>query len=462
MNSSNATEFGPFYYDPIDVVVKMGYTPQANTRGTMDILYSCGEDVLICRPHLISTDTKKLAGFALGLLAPEFLFVAAYNQFISARRSVRDFQACGITSWTYTHALFADAGGFMFYTPDFVPFPVNSKQILYLVHHGYLDLPIVTKKEIDDRNKRDMVLRLITLVQILWFFVDMVLRLLNRLHITALELTTMAFVSCSLVSAVFWLRKPADVRTHESLISKVPLATILIEAKGDFSTPYYYTPLDFISREEWLGSKIWVGYLNILRRTRLPGTGHPSRPIRRFQNSMVIPLLGKHAYVMTLVTGVYTGIFLFAWDHDFPTRREQQLWRAASLSVFISLPICFLLERLGHDWVPALQRRYAGLQYRQADTHEKFYSAGDRHRRRRRDPGPRFSIPYIAARVRNNTILQDPAFDVPLWINLPLYVVGCFYCGGRILLSILDLIELRLLPADAYVLPQWSALLPHF
>lgn len=53
------------------------------------------------------------------------------------------------------HAFFADMGGFMLTAPDYPPFPIDAAQVLYLVKKGYLDLPQITKSEIEDRDKSD-------------------------------------------------------------------------------------------------------------------------------------------------------------------------------------------------------------------------------------------------------------------------------------------------------------------
>jgi len=64
--------------------------------------------------------------------------------------------------------------------------------------------------------------------------------------------------------------------------------------------------------------------------------------------------------------------------------------------------------------------------------------------------------------VRNNTILKDPSLDVPLKAQLPIYVVGFFYCVSRTMIYILDLIQLRSLPLSAYDNVDWGGFLPHW
>jgi hypothetical protein len=72
------------------------------------------------------------------------------------------FHAGGYSSWTMTHAFFADMGGFVLKTPDWKPFPLDSEQLYYMVSQGYLKYPEIDKEAIDDKDKADGVARYAT------------------------------------------------------------------------------------------------------------------------------------------------------------------------------------------------------------------------------------------------------------------------------------------------------------
>ena len=166
------------------VEVIRGWVSQPNGRGTFDILWSCVATVFLCSWSVLCVNipekkdgrwtvaSRKLGMAILGNIGPEFILQIALGQLISARQSVRDFHESGYFTWTVTHGFFADMGGFILHTPDFVQFPLNAKQLHYMVTRGYLDLPRITKEEIDDKNKLDVILRTITLAQTLWFVVN--------------------------------------------------------------------------------------------------------------------------------------------------------------------------------------------------------------------------------------------------------------------------------------------------
>lgn len=43
----------------------------------------------------------------------------------------------------------------MLETPDHPAFPVDAKQLLYLITNGYITQPTISKADIEDRNKAD-------------------------------------------------------------------------------------------------------------------------------------------------------------------------------------------------------------------------------------------------------------------------------------------------------------------
>lgn len=46
-------------------------------------------------------------------------------------------------------------GGFVLESTDYQPFPINAKQMVWLVKHRFIDMPEISVEEINDRNKVD-------------------------------------------------------------------------------------------------------------------------------------------------------------------------------------------------------------------------------------------------------------------------------------------------------------------
>jgi hypothetical protein len=93
--------------------------------------------------------------FCLGLLGPEFVLICAMGQYCSARAAVQAFAETKHTGWIMKHAFFADMGGIHIKFPDMLSFPVNAKQMHFLIRNGYIAYPSIAINDISDTNKAD-------------------------------------------------------------------------------------------------------------------------------------------------------------------------------------------------------------------------------------------------------------------------------------------------------------------
>ena len=57
-------------------------------------------------------------------------------------------------------------GGFTIVSPDYSPFPVNAEQLFYLVKHGHVDFPDITKSQINALSKTDTLSRFVPPAQL--------------------------------------------------------------------------------------------------------------------------------------------------------------------------------------------------------------------------------------------------------------------------------------------------------
>ena len=111
------------------------------------------------------------------------------------------------------------------------PFPVDGQQLLFLVHHNYVRYPDLTKDNISDLNKSDGFSRWIAIFQALWMVVNSLVRVVQGLALTTLELTTLSFILIFLVTSFCWYFKPLDVTTQVTLTLETPLDRILMEVR---------------------------------------------------------------------------------------------------------------------------------------------------------------------------------------------------------------------------------------
>jgi hypothetical protein len=376
------------------------------------------------------------------------------------------------------HAFYADSGGFFLCTPDFKPIPIDAKQLLYLINNEYIEYPNFTEKEIDDKNKMDVLIRFVSVAQILWFTVTIIARGAEGLVVTGIELTTAAFVLCSLGAIFCWWNKGADVGVPEKLYTKTTMADIL-KAGGDAAgRPYHRTPLDFISREEWHWSLYWAHWINILRKMHIIFAPRVL-PYDRIENTTWLNLKARGALpALILMILAYIAIFLAAWNDYFPTKDEQTLWRISSLSMLATAALYFLVTGFAYVLYPALQRYFqapSSIPESQRIAMPPQKSSGNESklvseklsviiglpRSSLQPPKARSRLSSIAAKIRNNSVLKDPSMDVPLKAQLPMYAVAFIYCCSRTTTWILDIIQFRDLPASAFTTVTWGGFFAH-
>ncbi|OCK82516.1 hypothetical protein K432DRAFT_348859 [Lepidopterella palustris CBS 459.81] len=450
-----------------------GWVQSPDGRGTLDIIWGCVFTTFLCSWSVLCLNLpafgdsawqmlrRKVYLTGLAVIGPEFLFQIALGQWLSARQSVTDFKASGYSEWTLNHAFFADMGGFVLYTRDWVPFPVNAKQLHYLVTKGYVKYPNIDKGVILDKNKMDGLVRVITLLQTLWFVITSLARVVQHLTLTAFELTTLGFIVCTIGTTYCWAQKPSDVEHPIPLESNASMADILLQAGDAASKPYSCTPLDFVSRKEWAWSMLWSNWINILKRMRIDFRPQV-RPVNRRSNDEFHEISGFSLVTLFFFQITYAGILLAGWNFWFPTHIEHVLWRIATVMIMGSICSYWIIETIVFRILPALKSRLSG-------QFTGIASGNDQER-----PG-RFSqwtgqgssrvakkARSVAKSLRNNSLQKDPELDIPLKALLPVYIVAVCYCTSRTYVLITDILELRSLPPSAFATVNWSQFLPHF
>ena len=436
-----------------------GWQPSPDGRGTLNLVYSCLFTIFMCTWSVLCVNvpasgdratqvfSRKMMFAALGILGPEFIVQAALGQWISAKHSVKLFNASGHHQWTIKHAFFADMGGLMLHTPDSPPFPIDAKQTHYLVEKKHIQCPRVTKKDIEDRDKFDVLLRILVVCQISWFVANCIARGAQGLAVTTLELSTISFIFCTLGTEVFWWHKPADVKTPIIIHCDIPVSEILLLAGDAAREPYNHTPLDFVSRKEWTWTLSWNFFRNKLR---LVGVHlRPiARPMPRIPNDNWPEVPAPTIYVLIAFDMAYAAIYLSGWDIWFPTHVEGILWRAATLSTIASIFLFMIVEALSSHVAPYIQQRY------------------DFPRRGPSDSRPHRWLPAwlhnIIKWIRNSSPNRDPNYHVPLKVLLPLSMAASVYCLARTYILLECLLALRRLPASTYETVAWSRYWPHY
>ena len=151
---------------------------------------------------------------ALAIVVPEYFVAESFLKYTKARtirngiRKRFDTSAPGqpqqgspshLTTgeWEIMHAHFALARGF-YVDEDTILIWTNPDKAAQHVM-GLPPEPPVSSKELESRGSADWIKKVLAVFQILWFTVQLLLRYIEHLHITAIEILTLAFIFCSLI-----------------------------------------------------------------------------------------------------------------------------------------------------------------------------------------------------------------------------------------------------------------------
>ena len=284
-------------------------------------------------------------------------------------------------------------------------------------------------------------------------------RAAQHLAITAIELGTAAFVLLSVATTVCWLDKPADVQVPDYITTRTSIEEILLKAGDQAASPFNNTPLDFVSRTEWSWSILWAHGLSYLQKCNVPGIT-AERPINRFHNTTV-PFISNRTYTaLAFVTLAYFAIFVAAWNFTFPTKIEQTLWRAASMTSFFNVFCMIFIMHFFFSWLPQVQRKLTSIIARVEDDKQSSCEQAIEHGRL---PNSRMKLlNAFFLLIRSESIRRDPALDAPMVGILATWFIGGTYCLARLYILVAELMELRSLPRSAYQGVDWAMYWPHF
>ncbi|KAJ6494223.1 hypothetical protein C8R45DRAFT_900268 [Mycena sanguinolenta] len=262
---------------------------------------------------------RRLKMMLIAIIAPEIMVGFAGRQFFASQRLSRGDVEYTISK---THGFFVCMGGFVSSTG----YPIATIEQLEdpaLGSEFQKAIRNVNKEHIKDKSKGDALSKGVVLLQGLWFILQCIARVHQRLAVTQLEVATLAFAIVNIFICLLWWNKPLDVQ--QSIVV------------GPCTLPDAETktlPVQ-LSRFERIGAAIFGNY-------------HP-------QSSVAVPSFwsvnydtGTEASFLLLLVGTVFGtIHCAAWNAVFPTLAEMWIWRTSSLVIvaipgFISLLIVIL------------------------------------------------------------------------------------------------------------------------
>lgn len=398
-----------------------GWTASPDGRGTLDIIWTCVFTAFIScwailHPAIPPPGSSfwyrlrdRLLCLFVGVLAPEALVYNALVELLEVRALTRTYsepQYFG-EAWTNSHSFYSLMGGFRAYCrPDseseWRSVHINAQVIYQLVSTQQLDKEqILSEADIQDKGKSDAMIKIVAMVQVLGFTFQCVARRIQKLPLTTLEISTLAYVPCALTIQCLWWEKPCDVGESTLLRGyKTRSSSSALRIQG---------PIEESVRE------------------------YDQYPLRQTIFRTIGHALHRVAPV-GMVTGVYFlmygGIHCAAWNLSFASPWERMAWRVSSLVITFSVPFSWLLNQL-LSWIII------------------YLFKGEE------DPETLNPAVAILGRKKSGRVLSVlPISEVVQGIGLVLYLLARMYLLVEVFLS------LRSLPSSAYSTVNWTAFWP--
>lgn len=315
------------------------------------------------------------------IIAPEVVIGLAFDARMTANATLRNLSALALEDgvpWTLTHSYFANMGGFVMrsksseaiemlpkasledrrllrvsdsadrgpeieangsetntdlwdvvadsaqHIPYSNPYHLSGGDIIQLRKDGILPkLPNISQAELEDRSKSDSFVKSITLAQITWATLQLVVRSGRKLAISQLELAVLAFAACAVVIYTVYWPKPKDVSA----------TTTILEFEGSIPNSVLNS---FRKRNAYVGRLITEK-----RRTSL----RPGDPIDNDTLDDAPDNKGVNAFLLAVMLGTigFGCIHIGAWNFEFPTKIEVVIWQCASLYTALCSVLMFLL-----------------------------------------------------------------------------------------------------------------------
>lgn len=290
-----------------------------------------------------------------------------------------------------------------------------------------------------------------------WFTLSTISRPIKGYATTTLEITTLAYILCALVTTFFWRHKPMDVQLPITLNCPVSLDQIVDRNGRSAAEHYHFTPLDFVSRQEWIGSKLWVYYTNLLRKMRIIHVYPKPLPIRNFSSFNFMLPDRPFLFIIVFLSTAYSSIFVAAWSLHFPTYTERLLWRISSTGTMVITLLGGTFEVVGM----LLQYRRRRPFVPDSDSEHQMHVIPTPIRSQPLVFKPVTKLEVIMQNARNKTPDKDPHYDIPIRSLVFTTPLCALYCWFRLILLIEDIITFRKLPASAFMAIDWSMYVPH-
>lgn len=288
--------------------------------------------------------------------------------------------------WTLKQAFFAVLGGLSVDSTSFhttTRFTFTPVGILQLARAGLL--PDITEDEVEDRSKADAVAKILVCFQAGWFFVQSSMRLIAGLPLTLLELHTLAHICFAFAMYVVWWDKPYNVgspivckeqrvidmaalfclRDHDgvyqpkrccALENVIDIQSIRTVNHSSSASPKVGEHLRRANQAvehykrrayhfSWCVDPQGYVFLDDAYVAQTQSNRSVKGPLYSLVSKKGRTTSDRQHDIWLLLSIVYGGIHLAAWNFSFPTAAEKWIWRSAAIALVVG-PVVYSLDGL--------------------------------------------------------------------------------------------------------------------
>ncbi|CAF9924931.1 hypothetical protein IMSHALPRED_006330 [Imshaugia aleurites] len=249
----------------------------------------------------------------LATTAPEVILMWSASEFFQARDLSKYLAARGNQEWTLTHIQFANAYGFWSRTPQGETSICTLDNLRTLIEDDKVGGPRISEEELKARGKSDWVVKIIAVLQIIWFVVQTLLRAIQHYQITALEIMTVALVFCSIFVYGFCWNQPQNVEYP-----------VLLEIRDVALAPDQATSKQDSDKSNHAGEQAEPAIPT--RRLERVRSGLPNDYVKGWAANRFPKIL------FTLFACGFGAIHCLAWNSPFPTSKERHAWHICSVT----------------------------------------------------------------------------------------------------------------------------------
>ncbi|KXN85197.1 hypothetical protein AN958_11620 [Leucoagaricus sp. SymC.cos] len=213
----------------------------ARCRTLQGIIWSCLATIFACTwvsMHPNVPDPRwsgfrrlweRIALMFYAVIAPEIMVVWAFRQRMMAFKWANEYnehrQKFDL-AWTLTHGFLFEMQGLVYLIDGKPSKPPGERKKGYhdadpigdVGREEIINHPsqirrrfIISEEEINDKSKGDAFTKLLVVLQTSWFIIQCIARWAAHLHVTELEIVTLAFAFLNIITYVVWWNKPQNM-----------------------------------------------------------------------------------------------------------------------------------------------------------------------------------------------------------------------------------------------------------